>query len=146
MEQRHPVTQMALSFRDHSGLQTPVTSQQHGFHDKMEPHRMRVLEVVFCGQKSPLQSFYQERMCLPTISVDKLLTHSPSSIPPSPSPVHPSAPSRLSSSSILFPGHCQTRRSGPHREWIVPLECQTAQELSKVLPRLLQTFNLADRS
>lgn len=43
MEQRHPVTQMALSFRDHSGLQTPVVSQQPGFYEKMPPSRVRVL-------------------------------------------------------------------------------------------------------
>ena len=33
---------MALSFRDRSGLQTPVMNQQSGFHQMMPPHRVRV--------------------------------------------------------------------------------------------------------
>lgn len=71
MQQRYPVTRMALSFRDRSGLQTPVMNQQPGFHETMPPHRVRVLGGSVMWAEVTIASLLAgvdvalRRLCLP---------------------------------------------------------------------------------
>lgn len=103
MQQRYPVTQMALSFRDRSGLQTPVMNQQPGFHEMMPPHRERVLggsvmwaAVTFVSLLSGVD--VARRLVDNHLSRQASYTFLPAFL------------LLLPSSSILFPDYCQTWR------------------------------------
>lgn len=155
MEQRHPVTQMALSFRDHSGLQTPVVSQQPGFYEKRPPSRVRVLgvsvlraEVTFAALLSGVDvtagACYASPVSQWTSFLYTLLPAFPLLLPQFIHLFPPNSPV-LSSSSLATVRHKEDMKVRPRsssqgicpgRQRVVPLMCRGAQELSMVLTRL----------
>lgn len=112
MEQKHPVIQMALSFRDYPSLQTPSDEPTADFHEKMPPHRVRVLgggsvlwaEVTLAVHLSGVE-LGAGIVTLPQPQWTAFLhTLLPAFLFLLPQFTHLLLPS---SPSILYPGHCQ---------------------------------------
>lgn len=149
MEQKHPVIQMALSFRDYPSLQTPVMSQQPCFHEKMLPHRVRVLGEGQCAMgrshlSSPLSGAEVAAGIVVPPQPRGQTSHTLSS-QPSYFSLPSSSTCSFASPSILFPGHRQPwweikvkPRPSSQSTWarIVPIGHEAVRELSAVLPRL----------